>query len=350
LAALIAVLSAIGKVVRREMRTLSSVTLNNFFLVAALLAYGALASKMPPLASAPFFLLLGLFLLFPAAGDPYGKIPPTRLALWPLSNYQRAALHLASFAFSPIAWLALLIAILLGAKTTVAFLGLMVCIGGLRFLGFQVSNRWSHFYRQGLPPALPTTTGKLIRLNFRQMFCLLDFYLAIAVCIVGTSYRLLSRHPDPAAFPIFAILVGLATSTYAQSLFGLDGPGGLTLYRVLPIRGWRILLAKDAAYMAVVCLLTLPLDLTVGLTFGMVALAIGRYPSLVRQKDQRRWLFASGDVRFGAAQIFFASGIAFAESQEGVRFLAIAFLVYAIALATGGWYWDTRKVWLGSEN
>jgi hypothetical protein len=347
-AALIAILSAIGKVVRREMRTLFSVRLNNFFLVAALLAYGALVSKMPPLASAPFFLLLGLFLLFPAAGDPYGKIPPTRLALWPLSNHQRAALHLASFAFSPIAWLALLIAILLGAKTTLAFLGLMVCIGGLRFLGFQIGSRWSHFFRQGFPPALPTTTGKLLRLNFRQMLCLLDFYLAIAVCFIGASYRFLSRHPDPAAFPIFAILVGLATSTYAQSLFGLDGPGGLTLYRVLPLRGWRILLAKDASYLAIVCLLTLPLDLTAGLTFGFVALAIGRYPSLVQRAGQTRGLFTSGDVRFGAAQIFFASGIAFAESQEGVRFLAIAFLAYAIALAAGGWYWDKRKAWIGN--
>ena len=202
----------------------------------------------------------------------------------------------------------------------------------------------SYLYRQRFLPALPTAIGQLFRLNLRQMLCVLDFYLAIALCIVGMSYRFLSRHPDPAAYPILAVLIALATSTYAQSLFGLDGPGGLTWYRVLPLRGWRILLAKDAAYMTLVCLLTLPLELKAGITFGLLALAIGRYPSLILKIAQRKWLFASGDVRFGATQIFFASGIAFAASQGGMLFLGIAFLAYAISLGAGGWYWDRTKV------
>ena len=53
-------------------------------------------------------------------------------------------------------------------------------------------------------------------------------------------------------------------SSYAQCLFGLDGEGGRSRYRLLPVRGWQLLLAKDAAFLIVL----LPLTLTVAILPG----------------------------------------------------------------------------------
>ena len=49
--------------------------------------------------------------------------------------------------------------------------------------------------------------------------------------------------------PVLSILIALALITYAQSLFGVDFGSGMTLYRLLPLRGWEILLAKDLAFL-----------------------------------------------------------------------------------------------------
>jgi len=56
------------------------------------------------------------------------------------------------------------------------------------------------------------------------------------------------------------LVVMLTISTCAQSLFGLDGDGGLTRYRLLPIAGWQILAAKDLTFLLMALLLTLPLS------------------------------------------------------------------------------------------
>ena len=44
-------------------------------------------------------------------------------------------------------------------------------------------------------------------------------------------YRFLAPHPDAGAYPILETLVALAQSTYAQSLFSLDGGPGEGLVR-----------------------------------------------------------------------------------------------------------------------
>lgn len=340
MAALAPILSAVGKVVRRELRTLLSVALNNFFLVAAFLTYGSLVSKRPPLAAAPFFFLMALFLLFPASGDPLDKIPPSTLALWPLTHKQRTILRFATFAFSPVALAALLIVIALRTRSALVLAAGLICIRGVAFLGFRTKKHWPRLYPPRLIPAVPATIGRLFTLNLRQLLCLLDFYLAVVLSILGCCYRFLSQRPDPSAFPILAILVGLASSTYSQSLFGMETRGSLMLYRTLPLSGWKVLLAKDAVYVLLVCLLTSPLNFRAGLIFALAALAIGRWPSLAQWKAQRRWRFASGDVRFGFAQIFVASGFAFVAAQGNVWFAGMVFVAYIASLFLGGWYWD----------
>jgi hypothetical protein len=122
-AALGAILTALRRAVGRDLA--SSVKANN------LLFLGLLGRS-----AAALFVLLGLLLLFPLSSDPLGKVPSARLALWPLSGWQRLGLRLASLALSPVAWIGALI--LLKTRrpgTALAFCGLAVgmqCMLALR--------------------------------------------------------------------------------------------------------------------------------------------------------------------------------------------------------------------------
>lgn len=343
MAALVALLSALGRAIKRDLGSFLSVRLNNFFLFAALLIYSSLVSGMKPVASIPFLALLGFLLLFPLSSDPLNKVPATRLALWPLTRQQRLGLRLASLALSPVAWLAAIILLATASPlTAVLFLALVLGIGGLSALGIQLAKCVPPFNLQYYVPQLPGRLGGLVRNNVRQMICVLDLYVAILLSIAGWAYRWsgLNPHADASALPILALLVALAWSTYAQCLFGLDSASGLTRYRLLPLRGWQILLAKDVAFLGILLVLVLPLSLRAGLTFGLAAVAIGRYPSLALHLPQQRWRFASGDLRFGVPQIVAGTGLGFAESQNGPWFLMIAALAYVISLYYGGRYWD----------
>ena len=80
----------------------------------------------------PFFVLIGLPLLFPLSADPLDKIPAERLASWPIKGWQRFALRLISLSLSPVFWLMMLLAL----KTArlggaLAFGALAVAVRGL---------------------------------------------------------------------------------------------------------------------------------------------------------------------------------------------------------------------------
>ena len=128
-------------------------------------------------------------------------------------------------------------------------------------------------------PRIPGRIGALVSANLREMLTLLDPYLALLISLSATAWRFFGK-ADPAALPILALLVAVAISTYAQCLFALETASGMTRYRLLPLRGWQILIAKDVAFLGLLLLLTLPLDPRAGMAFGLAALAIGRYPSL----------------------------------------------------------------------
>src|SRR4051812_31892070 len=104
---------------QRDLGTLGSIKVNNFFFFVALLIYGALKSGVQPWSAYPFLGLLGLLLLFPLSSDPLDKIPPELLALWPLTGVQRGCLRVVSLLFSPLLWLASLL-LLKAATLTIA--------------------------------------------------------------------------------------------------------------------------------------------------------------------------------------------------------------------------------------
>ena len=312
MAGLRAILKALRRAVGRDLA--SSIKASN------LLFLGLLGKSAEAL-----LVLLGFLLLFPLSSHPLGKIPSARLAVWPLSGWQRLGLRFASLALSPVAWIGALI--LLKTKrpgTALAFCGLAVGIQCALALGRRIAKRDRHWDLLRDLPQFPGRLGGLVRKNARETLSLLDPYAAALLSIGGGAYRIFAAHPDPAAFTIVGLLVALAMSTCAQSLFGLELDSGVTRYHLLPVNGWEILLAKDTAFLAILLVLLLPLDPWPGMTFGLVALAFGHHSSVLLELPQQRWRFAAGSLPFGALQVAIALAFGFIEHQRGPFVLALA--------------------------
>jgi hypothetical protein len=305
-------------------------------LFVALMIYGALRSGVKPVSAEPFVLVLGLLMLFPISSDPLDKIPAVRLALWPLRQLDRALLRIASLGFSSVLWLTLLLLLWWGAWTlAMALAGVAAVVQAVRV---------PHWRGKRLAPRIPGRLGGLIGVQLRGSLSVLDFYLALALSIGGTAWRIADAHADPAAFPILAMLVALALSTGAQCPFGLDSDSAMTRYRLLPLRGWQILLAKDAAYLAVLLVLVAPLSWKAGLAFGVAALAVGRYPALKFGLTARRWRFTSGRVLYGTIQGIAGFALGFTTRDYGLAPLGVAAAMYLVSLYLGGRAWDRMRL------
>ncbi len=337
MAGIAAVLGAVARAQWRDLRSLGSIAGNNFFLFMLLL--------MQDPASAAFFgVLIGALVLFPMSADPLRTVPRDRLALWPLSSRQVVVLRIASLGLSPIVWIMALLMLRTARLRSVLELALIAgCIQAV----LLVSRAWT----RGLPqwnilrlvPAFRGYTGALVLKDVRQMLCTLDFYLAGLLAAAGVTYRALARPADAAAIPMMALLVVLALSTYAQCLFGLDGASGLMRYRLLPMRGWRILIAKDVAWLLVLAPLVVALSPLAGLTGGFVALAVGHHASLRRPLPQQRWRFTTGLLPVGLAQsaALFAAGTA--VDRFGPWWMAGSMAVWIASVLLYGFLWDSRR-------
>ncbi len=345
MAPLVAILDALRKAVQRDLGSLESLKVNNFFLFVMLLVAGAVQSGQPPKSAYIFFFLFGFLLLFPISADPLARVPKDRLALWPLSIGQRVALRLSSLLLSPLLWIALIIAWRTGRlREGLSFLVVALAVRAASVLGKQLANRQRHFHLLRYIPQFPGAIGGLIRKDMRQLLSLLDPYVALALSVGGAAFRISGKATDPVAFPMLGILVALALSTYAQSLFGLDLRSGMTRYRLLPLRGWQILLAKDISFMAVLVVLLLPLDPLPGITLGLVALALGHHSSLFLRIPQQRWRFTGGRLLpVGALQAIGGVAIGFAEMQRGPAVLGVVFVLFTASLFWYGRCWDRRR-------
>lgn len=344
MAAVLAILKALRRAVGRDLGTLASIKVNNLFLFVVLLAYGALNSGLRPKSAYPFFVLLGFLLLFPLSSDPLGKIPPARLGLWPLSSGQRVGLRFASLALSPVTWIGVLILIKTAQPpVALAFFSLAAGMQAAVTLGNHAARRDPHWDVLRYIPRFPGRLGGLVRKNVREMLSLLDPYAALLISIGGGAYRVFAAHPDPEAFAILGLLVALTMSTYAQSLFGLElGSGsGMTRYRLLPLRGWDVLLAKDIAFLAVLFVLLLPLDPLPGMTFGLAALALGHHSSVLMELPHTRWRFTGGRLLpVGALQAMGGMALGFLEYQRGLAVFATCAAGYLVSLRYYGRRWE----------
>jgi hypothetical protein len=346
----IALLRAIMRVQRRELRSFFSVALNNFFLLPAVVLAGGLSSslmagKHPFASSAPLFLVLALIIIFPLSTDPMSRAPNSRLGLWPFDGGQRILLRLAVLALNPVLWLAIVL-LLVKVGTLSAFLFLLfgMALQALSMLGSHLFSLMPALRPAQYVPQVPGRFGGISSLAIRQIMKTLDFYLALFLSLGGLIFRLSSPSAGPDGRPILAMLIALALSTYAQTAFGMDSSSTISRYRLLPMRGWQIILAKDLGYLAVLALLVLPQDLRSGLTFGLVAIIIGRYPSLRRARKQQHWRFTSGDLRVGACQLLAGFALGLATVRVSTWFLIGAALLYTASILWGGWLWDAEAV------
>jgi hypothetical protein len=119
----------------------------------------------------------------------------------------------------------------------------------------------------------------------------------------------------------------------------LDDARALLRYRLLPIAGWKLLVTQDVTFLIPLAAMVSLLSLRTGVAFGLVAIAVGRYPSLRQRANQRRWRFVGGDFRFGAAQILLGGLAGIGTARAGLWVLAVAFAVYLASIFWGEMLW-----------
>ena len=325
-----AILGALLTIFRRDTKTFGSFATNNFFLMSVLLLQRA---------GVFLYLIMGLVTFFPLSTDPLRKIPPARLALWPLSVRERWLLRLASPWLNPLTWI--LAALAVWAALGKVTLGMWSALAAVFVIGFlapalPLVPRKGAWHRI---PNFPGPLNQLIRKNLRELLSTLDFYCALILSVAVLASRLAGGKLPPDALLPMTILVILALSSYAQSLFGLDGDQALTRYRLLPLHGWHVLAAKDISFLLAAFVLTLPLVPLAGIAAALAALAVGHASSVNERREQTRWRFSSG-ASFGASvlQLVLLAGAA------GTVHAHTLIIVPVIAGYIGSTWWYGRML------
>jgi hypothetical protein len=304
--------------------------------------YTAVASlfMLDPAAAGILLLIMGVIVVLPLSSDPLRAIPPVRMRIWPLDNTERRLLRFLSPWLNPMTWIVAALALWKGVSP-----GIVALAAGVLATGFLASARPGGPARSPWRwlPKFPGPLNHLIRNNLREMLSTLDFCCGALIALAAFLWRAAGMLPPAAFFPL-TMIASLAISTCALSLFGLDGPGGTTRYRLMPLRGWQVLLAKDAAYMSMALVLALPLSLPGAAGAAFVALAIGHPVSIRSPRAQLRWRFQTGpSFQQALAQI-----VAMAMAGSAVVYASPFILLACIALwAVSTWYFgrEIDRTW-----
>lgn len=285
MARLAAILRALWRAIRRDQKSVFSVGSNSFFMASLLVMQDA---------GLFIFLLVALVVIIPFSSNPSQKIPLSRLRSWPLSRAEIWVLRMASPWVNPMTWLLALLLIAVEAQkiTSGVWLFIAMIVSG----GFVVSSLPGNVEHAAFRhmPRFPGILNQLIRKDLRQILSVLDVYLAGLLSGITAFVRLTGIDLPPHGLMILTALVVLALSSYTLSLFGPDVPSGLSRYRLLPVRGWQLLLSKDLAVLLVSLPLLVPLQSMPGLGATLVALAIGHRVSVRVARTQSRWRFSRG--------------------------------------------------------
>jgi hypothetical protein len=250
----------------------------------------AFAFMLDPAITGMLLLIMGVIVILPMSSDPLRAIPAVRMRVWPLEDSERRVLRLLSPWLNPLTWIVVALALWKGAS-----FGIVALAAGVVATGFLTSARASgggvSLWRW--LPNLPVPLNHLIRKNLREMLSTLDFFCGALIAVAALGWRAAGLLPPAAFFPL-TIVAMLAISTCALTLFGLDGAAGMKRYRMMPLRGWQILLAKDAAFLAIAVVLALPLSIPGAIGSAFIALAVGHHTSLKSPRRQLRWRFQTG--------------------------------------------------------
>jgi Recombinase len=159
------------------------------------------------------------------------------------------------------------------------------------------------------------------------------------IAVSGTLYRLFGRAQEPEAFPILSLFGGIAMSTIGQRMLRLDEGRALLRYRLLPKGGWKLLVTQDMTFLIPLAIMVSLLSLRTGIAFGLVAIAVGRYPSLRQRADQRRWRFRGRRSTFGVAQVILGGFAGIGAARAGLWVIAVAFALYVASIFWGELLW-----------
>jgi hypothetical protein len=235
----------------------------------------------------------------------------------------------------------------------VLFLGYLLWMGlaaGLFFLLLALIVHGAVYavcrlpFKIGTPAGLsisrmPLEVSGIAQETWREMLGTLDFWTALLIAVSGALYRLFGRAPEPEALLILSLFVGIAMSTIGQRMLRLDQGRALLRYRLLPIAGWKLLVTQDMTFLIPLAVMVSLLSLRTGVAFGLVAIAVGRYPSLRQRANQRRWRFVGGDPRFGVAQVLLGGLAGIGAARTGLWVLAVAFAIYLVSIFWGEMLW-----------
>jgi hypothetical protein len=314
-----AILAAILTAVRRDLKTVGSFSGNNLFVVGVASLFLGDPGPFVALSS-----VIGVVLFIPLSADPLRVLPRDRLSVWPLSTAEHRWLRVLSPWLNPVMWLIAALAIWKHVAMDLWALAAGVFAIGFLLPSLPVARRgmWRRM------PNFPGPLNQLIRKNLRETLSTLDFWCSLVVSAFCLGIRAAGLLPAGALLPM-TIVVMLAFSTYTQTLFGLDGDGGMTRYHLLPVAGWQILATKDVPFLLGAVLVTLPLIPAAGLGAALAALAMGHHASVMRR---------SGQMRSSIFQVAVMSGTAAA-----VRAMPLLLVVCAGAYAWSTW-WYGRKL------
>lgn len=267
-------------------------------------------------------------------------MPQMRVAGWPLTDTQKFLFGAISFSLNPL-FLVLFFGFLFWMGFAIALV--FVVMGLLVHLVVYSVGRMSPTLRASRNltiPKAPWKLGGIAQEMWRELSETLDFWAALLIAVIGALFRAFGHSPDPEAFPILSLIVSIAMSTVAQRMLSLDEGRASLRYRLLPVPGWKVLAAQDAAFLITVGLLVFALNLRAGCSCGLISLAVGRYPSLARRVNQRRWRFVGGDPRFGIAQVLLSAVAGIAAARVGIWVCLVAGALYAASLFWGGLLWN----------
>ncbi len=318
------ILAALLTAVRRDLRSVGSFTGNNLFVVAVLFLF--LQDSQLFIAIGSF---IGMVLFIPLSADPLRVVPRDRLGIWPLTTGERRVLRIISPWLNPVTWLVAGLAVWKRAT-----MGVFALAAGIFAIGFVLPSIPAA--RKGMwrrLPAFPGPLNHLIRKNLRETLSTLDFWCSALVSAFCLGLRIARLLPREALLPMTMVVL-VAISTCAQTLFGLDGAGGMTRYRLLPVRAWQILAAKDAPFLLISVVLTLPLAPLAGFAGALAVLAMGHHPSVTQRNEQVRWRFSSG-VSFGTSLV---EVIVMSGTAAAVHTYPLLAIVAAAAYAGSLWW------------
>jgi len=328
-------IAALGRSALRNLGRFGALAHNNLFVVIALLMANEPTDR--PSSTAPFYLVIGILCAMPSAGDMARRIPTTRLELWPLRWWERAALRAFNLLLNPM----LFVAVAFAALSRDRAIGGALLIAGLAapfaLSGGRIWRNPPSLMR--LAPSFPGRLGGLVQNRLRELLQSLDVWLAALLSLGGYLYRTLDAHADPMAQVVIGGLVVILLSTLAQANSSFEAESAVARGLLLPLTGRDVLLARDLAWLVLMLVVGAPCRWVDCLSAGFVALAAGHRTMLAPPMEQTRWQFASGQLApTGLLQI---AGIVLAVST------AQQFGFGVLPVCVGAWWasleWFGRK-------